>query len=34
MHNEFLSRFDAKALGVYPRAEVVEGRRALRRQEL
>ena len=31
MRNEFSSRLDAEVPGVYPRAEVAEGRRALRR---
>ena len=34
VRNEFSSRFDAGVLGVHPRAEVAEGRRALRRQNL
>ena len=34
MQNEFWSRLDGKVLGVYPRAEVVEGRHALCRQNL
>ena len=29
--NEFWSRLDAEVPGVYPRAEIAEGRRALRR---
>ena len=31
MRNEFLSHHDAEVPGVYPRAEVAEGKRALRR---
>ena len=31
VRSEFLSRLDAGVLGVHPRAEVAEGRRALRR---
>ena len=30
MRNEFLNRLDVEVPGVYPRAEVVEGRRAFR----
>ena len=33
MRNRFSSRFDAKVLGVHPRAEVAEGRRASCRQK-
>ena len=31
VRSKFLSRLDAGVLGVHPRAEVAEGRRALRR---
>ena len=34
MCNKFSNCFDGKVPGVYPRAEVVEGRRALCRQNL
>ena len=34
VRNEFSSRLDGKVPGVYPRAELAEGRRALRRQNL
>ena len=34
IYSKFSSRFDTEILGVHPRVEVAEGRRALRRQEL
>ena len=34
MHNEFSSRLDVEELRVHSRAEIVEGRRALRRKKL
>ena len=34
MRNKFSRRLDAKVLGVHPRADVMEGRRLLYRQNL